>query len=56
MANLRKAHDKGWREARTARNEPYLQSLRERQDFQQLLVATDRELKSEADAFMRQAR
>ena len=56
MANLRKAHDRGWREARTSLREPYLQSLRDRQDFQQLLAATDRELQSEAAAFLRQAR
>jgi ATP/maltotriose-dependent transcriptional regulator MalT len=55
MANLRKAHDKGWRESRTTRREPYLQSLRNRQDFQQLLAATDRELQAEAAAVSRQA-
>jgi TolB-like protein/Tfp pilus assembly protein PilF len=56
MANLRKAHTKGRRDARTSLREPYLQSLRGRQDFQQLLAATDRELQSEAAAFLRQTR
>jgi hypothetical protein len=56
MSNLRKAHEKGWRESRTTRREPYLQSLRNRQDFQQLLAATDRELQSEAATVSRRAR
>ena len=56
MASLRKAHENGWRESQTTRREPYLQSLRNRQDFQQLLAATDRELQSEAAAVSRQAR
>ncbi|MEO8306772.1 MAG: TIR domain-containing protein [Pseudomonadota bacterium] len=53
VANLRKAHDKGWREARTTRREPYLQSIRNRQDFQQVLAATNRELQAEAAAASR---
>ncbi len=52
MQHLRIAHDKGWREARAARSEPYLQSLRNRQDFQQLLSATERELRAEATAIV----
>jgi TolB-like protein/tetratricopeptide (TPR) repeat protein len=51
MASLLKAHDKGWRESPAARIEPYLQSLRDRQDFRHLLAMTDRELQVEAATF-----
>jgi Tfp pilus assembly protein PilF len=51
MRSLLKAHEKGWREAPTARSEPYLQTLRDRPDFRQLLAMTDRELVAGAAAF-----
>jgi TolB-like protein len=50
MTFLRRAQEKGWREARAARVEPYLQALRDRPDFRQLLETTDREIRAEATA------
>jgi hypothetical protein len=51
MTFLRQAQARGWHQARSARLEPYLHSLRNRADFGQLLAAADRELEADAAAY-----
>lgn len=46
MLALQQAYGQGWRLANSARTEPFLQSLRERQDFQQLLARIDAQVQS----------
>jgi TolB-like protein/Flp pilus assembly protein TadD len=48
MANLRRAHEKGWRQASSARRQPYLRALDAREDYRQLLDQTERELRASA--------
>jgi tetratricopeptide (TPR) repeat protein len=51
MLWLRRAHEKGWRAARAARRDPYLQSLRDLPGYRQLLAETERQLAATAGTF-----
>jgi TolB-like protein len=46
MVALKRAYEQGWRQSQSARNEPFLRSLQQRDDFNALMTQVDRSVRS----------